>query len=762
MEKVRRSQQTISYDASLAESARATKTACLKRCTQFAVERNNMPSPSISSSSSVTTSIQTDAPAVAETTSEQYFQPSFYPANGDLVLGQISVASKGNSIWTPGSLQESLLSMFNIMVKQPELFSLEGGQCTKINDRPDSIGDLVGAMYLVLKEEGQRKESRVNNEPVRQPENKTAHNSNADSARRAVDESACVINFRNGFIGAMYELEKSIRDSNDSGGSALTDYCDIFSRNKLDELFSKLKSHSCYISADTPLETASMQKEPVNGNSWQRIHKPAAYLFSIISKGMIDGFIRQQSESEPTARIHFFLDDIQIHDVVDRTGADAFGTTSEELRHLYHCRDQLGGTVVWFYKNNQRVPSPWEQDPELWSRCAIGANVTPAPSAPEQTITTNVPADAKGEMSASVSSLLTDSYYFLFRDFNLGVEYAKHNIGFPEGIGKAYREEKWEGIITQEEYASLLAYRKGFDKHIDPCLGSVDPERKSFNTVVSYIVSALGKLRALGYSNYCDGFRIDKFFAKYPELPIRFLEESYLRSSVVPIKPLPDSPEQRSARPDQVFDFKRNDKNEYEFVRRSNGESCKLSGVFTYVILATEPDHVYCGVGNGQQDSKGELNEYRHRNRDYIEGHSSLAQGKDVLFAGEFLFVDGQLKLWTNGSGHYEPAAALRLTNLTEVVKRILPENLFRDHDELTATEIQALNAYIRISEKDEGILRARYSTPVDSESDSDSGSGSDSDSETDADVFKKLMIKRGLGERVVVRAVGPKNAGAA
>jgi hypothetical protein len=259
----------------------------------------------------------------------------------------------------------------------------------------------------------------------------------------------------------------------------------------------------------------------------------------------------------------------------------------------------------------------------------------------------------------------------------------------------------------------------------------------------------------LGCSKYCDEFRIDKFFAKYPELPIKFLEESYLRSSVVPIKPLPDFFEEKSARPDQVFDFKRNDKGDYEFVRQSNGESCKLNGVFTYVILADEPDHVYCGVGNGQQNSKGEPNEYRHRNRDYVEGHSSLAQGKDVLFAGEFLFAGGQLKLWTNGSGHYLPVAELRLTNLTEVVKRILPESLFRDHDGLTATEVQELNTYIRISEKDEGILRARYSVPADSDSDSDSGS------ESDAKAFRELMIKRGLGHRVPVRTVGPKNGGA-
>lgn len=713
--------------------------------------RKNMFSSGISSSNSVTTSKQIDAPAVAETTSEQYFQPSFYPANGDLVLGQISVASKGNSIWTPGSLQESLLSMFNIMVKQPELFHFEYVEHTEINASPDSIADLVDMMEMVLDEERQRKKSRVNNEPVRQPENKTAHNSNADSAKEAVHEMVCVWNFCTGFLKAMGEIEESIEGSNDSGGSALTDYCHIFSRNKLDELFLKLSELPCYISADKLLKIASEQRESLDGNSWQRIHKPAAHLFSIISKGMIDGFIRQQSESEPTARIHFFLDDIQVHDVVDRTGADAFGTTSEELRHLYHCRDKLGHTVR-FYQDNLAVPPPWEQDPELWSRCAIGANVTPAPSAPEQTITTNVQADAKGEMSASVSSLLTDRYYGLFRDVDAGIEITRKSIGSPAGIGKAYRKEKWDGIITQEEYASLLAYSKGFNKHIDPCLGKVDSEKKGFNTVVSYIASALDKLRKSGHSEYCDSFLIGRFFAKHPGLEIKFREESYLHSSVVPIKPLPDYSQEKLAYPDQIFDFKRNDKDEYEFVRKSNGESCKLNGVFTYVILADEPDHVYCGVENGQQNSKEKLNIYRFRNPDYVEGHSSLAQGKDVLFAGEFLFEDGQLKLWTNGSGHYLPVAELRLTNLTEVVKRILPEDLFRDHDKLTETEWTALNRHLQISEEDESTLRDLYPALADSYS----------APETDADVYRKLMNKRGLGHSVNVRFGDPKNAGAA
>lgn len=37
--------------------------------------------------------------------------------------------------------------------------------------------------------------------------------------------------------------------------------------------------------------------------------------------------------------------------------------------------------------------------------------------------------------------------------------------------------------------------------------------------------------------------------------------------------------------------------------------------------------------------------------------HSSLSQGKDVLFAGTAAFVNGKLREFTNDSGHYKPSA---------------------------------------------------------------------------------------------------------
>ncbi len=37
--------------------------------------------------------------------------------------------------------------------------------------------------------------------------------------------------------------------------------------------------------------------------------------------------------------------------------------------------------------------------------------------------------------------------------------------------------------------------------------------------------------------------------------------------------------------------------------------------------------------------------------------HPSIAEGKQVLYAGEIFFNNGKLSWWSNGSGHYQPSA---------------------------------------------------------------------------------------------------------
>jgi len=136
------------------------------------------------------------------------------------------------------------------------------------------------------------------------------------------------------------------------------------------------------------------------------------------------------------------------------------------------------------------------------------------------------------------------------------------------------------------------------------------------------------------------------------------------------------------------------------------------------VIFPETPNNIYCGLRNRERDSRGCLNAYRFDDPLYVEGHVAISRSRDVLFAGVFLIVEGQLKFWTNGSGHYKPNAECRFDNFTDPVWCLLPEKLFQLHSRLTEGRTQALEAYVKIPETED------YSS-----SDNDSGSSlSDSD----------------------------------
>lgn len=88
------------------------------------------------------------------------------------------------------------------------------------------------------------------------------------------------------------------------------------------------------------------------------------------------------------------------------------------------------------------------------------------------------------------------------------------------------------------------------------------------------------------------------------------------------------------------------------------------SGMYTFVILAKNPDIIYCGK------------------REDVMGHFSLSRGSDVFFAGEIHFYpNGYLKYWTNDSGHYTPSADLYRVNIHPVLRDILPSRFFRTYD---------------------------------------------------------------------------------
>ncbi|MCS2153731.1 hypothetical protein MUU49_14320 [Scandinavium goeteborgense] len=97
-----------------------------------------------------------------------------------------------------------------------------------------------------------------------------------------------------------------------------------------------------------------------------------------------------------------------------------------------------------------------------------------------------------------------------------------------------------------------------------------------------------------------------------------------------------------------------------------------LNGYFLFVVLASEPHKVYCGVeAFGATGSNKSF---------VVAGHTSLSKRGDVLYAGSIHFVRGTMKEWTNGSGHYLPPARLHHTNLLPALRHLLPSTKFREH----------------------------------------------------------------------------------
>ncbi|WP_148873302.1 hypothetical protein [Serratia marcescens] len=101
-----------------------------------------------------------------------------------------------------------------------------------------------------------------------------------------------------------------------------------------------------------------------------------------------------------------------------------------------------------------------------------------------------------------------------------------------------------------------------------------------------------------------------------------------------------------------------------------------LNGYFLFVILASEPLKIYCGVEAFGATGK---------NKDFVvAGHTSLSQRSEVLYAGCISFVYGKMKEWTNSSGHYLPPARLHSKNLVPALRRLLPAAKFKKHISVT------------------------------------------------------------------------------
>ena len=60
--------------------------------------------------------------------------------------------------------------------------------------------------------------------------------------------------------------------------------------------------------------------------------------------------------------------------------------------------------------------------------------------------------------------------------------------------------------------------------------------------------------------------------------------------------------------------------------------------------------------------------------------HPSIAEGKQVLYAGEIFFNNGKLEWWSNGSGHYQPGA-------DDAEQANLPMNYFFSYQQIIKGE---------------------------------------------------------------------------
>ncbi|EJN08024.1 hypothetical protein [Herbaspirillum sp. YR522] len=165
------------------------------------------------------------------------------------------------------------------------------------------------------------------------------------------------------------------------------------------------------------------------------------------------------------------------------------------------------------------------------------------------------------------------------------------------------------------------------------------------------------------------------------------------RAAMQPISVSYDQP-QAPADPWAIFELRKNG-NRYSLVPTVEGATLvpRADGLFIYVVRADDPGRIYVGVPYGRVA----IDDARLA----IQGHTSLTQRADVLYAGDFHLRQGRLEFWTNGSGHYRPAADRRQANLLPVVRTLLPEASFVDYwnqeNSHRRTQLEQLRGYMNM-----------------------------------------------------------------
>nr|WP_232000980.1 hypothetical protein [Pseudomonas azotoformans] len=183
---------------------------------------------------------------------------------------------------------------------------------------------------------------------------------------------------------------------------------------------------------------------------------------------------------------------------------------------------------------------------------------------------------------------------------------------------------------------------------------------------------------------------------------------------------------QTPARPDQIFELSLLPDGRYALTSQDPryGKFALSDGAYAFVIRADEPDKVYVGSMDKGLTPGGKPYAYvAHVSPQWVSGHSALTQGMqslkggttDVLYAGTIYVKGGKPEFWTNSSGHYQPPAELRTTNLTPAVKRVLPEERFVEEDKLSREQEKAWHESTHLAQDEKAahdeFMKQKYAT---------------------------------------------------
>jgi hypothetical protein len=327
------------------------------------------------------------------------FYDAFRPCRGDLIFGLSTVVQNEERYpsWTPSRVGEEILVALNIAKVQPASHTFVGMTCSL-----DKNGTRLQEAFANTLEQSKRDTMVVSDEDG-YTTLETKATIMAEVALRLspqilcgdtpgltrseykqqkkfiLQNHACDLAARNAVVppnGATRAREDigplldKLKPFSDTFEQKFVDIFGIasnsFTRNTMDRMLDELKLRPDRSPAYTLMQAAHAITLG-NRNVEEEFSK---LIFARMSKSVIDAFVSQNENgamqpNSDLARIHFFLDDIRMDEVVSKTGQGACRISAKELRYLYRIRDRIGDCVK-FYLHKSEVNAPWVDNPALW------------------------------------------------------------------------------------------------------------------------------------------------------------------------------------------------------------------------------------------------------------------------------------------------------------------------------------------------------------------------------------------------------------